>query len=371
MLKKYFLIIHPLQEDSSSDDSSSSSEGASESNSEDSTAEWYQGVDEDLFFTEDGTLVSKEIAEAATCFYSSVLEDIQHQVVEDEDCGKFEKERMGELLERVIQQKMSSLNLEESVKKIYHMIFHWCMRQECVDNGCQSMKDMSVLRFHDYKALPGDYYCTLGEQGYQGVLDVLLKKIQDGRVKYNAVVSKIDWKGASHLQNEASTKEKQGNSYKRTKPIHVTCENGDEFSADHVIVTASVGYLKRNHRHLFFPALPDDKQRTLNMLQFGTINKIFLRYKKPFWKKMFKKADLDGIQLLWNEDFSNADSNQCEAVTSEGEIDKHFVKKLTGFDTVEKHPNMLVGWISGAEAEYVETLDDDKIGKVCVNFVLF
>ena len=256
------------------------------------------------------------------------------------------------------------------------LIFNWCLRQECVDNGCQTMKDVALSRFNDYKALPGDYYCTLGVKGYQGVLDVLLKRIYPGQLKCNAPVTRIEWnwmRQPDNNQMEAGDHETEfGEILEATSQVKhqalIKCENGDEYLADHVIITPSIGYLKRNHRHLFFPALPDDKQRTLDLFQFGTIDKIFLRYKKPFWKKLWKKVDLDGIQLLWDKDYVNADENQATVATSEEEIETNFIKKLVGFDTVEKHGNMLVGWISGREAEYMETLDDNRIGKVSTEF---
>ena len=61
---------------------------------------------------------------------------------------------------------------------------------------------------------------------------------------------------------------------------------------------------------MFRPALPADKQRAINTLGFGTVDKIFLRYEKPFWED-----GLEGFQLLWEHDPWHADP-----LKDEGEI---------------------------------------------------
>lgn len=63
----------------------------------------------------------------------------------------------------------------------------------------------------------------------------------------------------------------------------VKCEDGSEFSADHVIVTIPHGVLKSRHQQLFTPALPDKKVEAIDALDFGTIGKVFLEFEERFF----------------------------------------------------------------------------------------
>lgn len=73
-----------------------------------------------------------------------------------------------------------------------------------------------------------------------------------------------------------------------------TCD-GEEHSADYVIITMSLGVLKNQHDKIFYPSLPVEKVDAINKLGYGNVNKIFLEYTRPFW--IWKEG---GIQLAWS-----------------------------------------------------------------------
>lgn len=77
----------------------------------------------------------------------------------------------------------------------------------------------------------------------------------------------------------------------------VKCCDGEEFPADYVIVTVSLGVLKHQHDKLFCPALPAEKVEAICKLGYGYVNKIFLEYARPFW--VWKEG---GIKLAWSAD---------------------------------------------------------------------
>ena len=72
----------------------------------------------------------------------------------------------------------------------------------------------------------------------------------------------------------------------------ISCEDGDSFDADHIVLTTPLGVLKDGNMD-FDPPLPDWKNGPIQRLGFGTLNKVILVYDKPFWK-----VDQDMFGLL-------------------------------------------------------------------------
>lgn len=63
----------------------------------------------------------------------------------------------------------------------------------------------------------------------------------------------------------------------------VTTSDGEQFSADHVIVTLPLAILQAGDVH-FDPPLPANKQAAINTIGVGKVNKVILRFQQPFWK---------------------------------------------------------------------------------------
>ena len=120
----------------------------------------------------------------------------------------------------------------------------------------------------------------------------------------------------------------------------VECENGVKFYADHVICTIPLGVIKESAETLFAPSLPADKRAAIEMLHFGTVNKIYLEYERPFLS-----PDVDEIVLLW-------DRMERE---SEVPMKERWFRKIYSF--AKQSDTLLIGWISGEEARCAYTLD--------------
>jgi spermine oxidase len=78
----------------------------------------------------------------------------------------------------------------------------------------------------------------------------------------------------------------------------VVLENGEKVPADHVIFTASLGVLKKKYKTLFTPALPPWKIKSIIYSGFGTLEKIFLEFDKPFWPT--DKNEWVSYDFLWS-----------------------------------------------------------------------
>ena len=79
--------------------------------------------------------------------------------------------------------------------------------------------------------------------------------------------------------------------------VHIECENGTTFQADCAVCTLPLGVLKDRITTLFVPPLPDYKVESVNRLLFGTVDKIYLGYDRPFLN-----PDVSEVLLLWEND---------------------------------------------------------------------
>ena len=85
--------------------------------------------------------------------------------------------------------------------------------------------------------------------------------------------------------------------HKRNHPnVMIECENGTKFYTDHVVCTVPLGILQEKAKDMFVPELPEQKQESLKKLNFGTVNKIFLEYDRPFLS-----PEISEVILLWEQ----------------------------------------------------------------------
>ena len=87
--------------------------------------------------------------------------------------------------------------------------------------------------------------------------------------------------------------------------VEISCENGTTFEADCAVCALPLGALKENMSKMFVPPLPDYKAESVHHLLFGTVDKIFLGYDRPFLN-----ADVSEVLLLWE--------NDCDATSVNG-----------------------------------------------------
>ena len=86
----------------------------------------------------------------------------------------------------------------------------------------------------------------------------------------------------------------------------------------------------------------------MDKLTFGTVNKIFLYYEKPFLS-----PDISEVITLWSE------------VSENLPMEDRWYRKIYSFTKLSE--TLLLGWISGDEARYMEGLNMTTIGDVCTN----
>ena len=161
-------------------------------------------------------------------------------------------------------------------------IFECFLKLESIAEGLKDCKNANVN--DDYIILPGtpevrfDKGCS-----YMNLVDKLVEDLPKDTILYGREVININ------TEND---------------PILIECRNGDQFEADHVIITVSLGVLKRrcldenllpNECSLFTPALPIEKEEAIRKLGFGEIGKIVLQ----FDQKIFSQPNSETLMMLW------------------------------------------------------------------------
>ncbi|XP_062862700.1 spermine oxidase-like [Trichomycterus rosablanca] len=298
----------------------------------------------DYFFREGGKYLPEDFADKVTTLFEKLL-DKAH---ESKLAQKYRSLSLGDYLDVAF--------AESSLASTPHgsRIFEWCKKGECADEAVTSLFQVSASQESEYISLDGEFYNSLGPGGYQAILDILLEDIPRENILTNVPVKSIQWDLEDEEEDEDEDEEED-------YPVRVICENGQIFEADHVIVTVSLGVLKRA-KTMFKPALPKPKLDAIERLGFGTVDKIFLCFSQRFWPE-----DCAGIQLAWDE--GPEDKAVYTAQLKGDEWKKTWFKKISGFDTVARHPTVLCGWITGREALHMETLQDSEVKDTCVRLL--
>lgn len=102
---------------------------------------------------------------------------------------------------------------------------------------------------------------------------------------------------------------------------------------------------------MFEPPLPTKKVKSVDAIGYGTVNKIFLKWKEPFWQR-----GKGHMKFAWK-------TRNTASRTSQ------WYKSLFGFDEILNNDSTLCGWIHGEAAEHLETLADQEVMTQCVTLI--
>ncbi|TKR61825.1 hypothetical protein L596_028880 [Steinernema carpocapsae] len=133
-----------------------------------------------------------------------------------------------------------------------------------------AFKDLALANFDQWDDDENELKAyVLDSTGYWGVAKYLKQRVPDEMIEYNHVVRKINYSG------EKTT---------------IMIENGSNLKFypkkfDYVIVTTSLGHLKKHARSMFKPQLPKKKLEAIDRLGFGNLLKVDLVYDEPWWNE--------------------------------------------------------------------------------------
>ena len=241
-----------------------------------------------------------------------------------------------------------SIYLEQyssSDRDIRSKIFNYLLNRESCISGCDSMDEVDLMEIGSYTELPGGNILLPG--GYSSILAPLSKDIPEEKILKGHVVKKINWRPANPPEDASQS----GSAPKKKKQIvEVLCDNDKMFTAESVICTVPLGVLKENGPTFFNPPLPSYKMDSINRLCFGVVDKIYLEYERPFLS-----ADLSEIVFLW------------DTIDKKEPLSERWFKKIYSFSKVSE--TLLLGWVCGEEAKFMETLPFDAVADCCTDIL--
>lgn len=227
--------------------------------------------------------------------------------------------------------------------------FAWRALLECSISGCDSVSDLSLPAWGEYDEPPGAVaVSTRWRGGYSALIDAALKSVEAADVRVGCRATSIQ------LGTGAGPK------------VICTAEGRrTEVEADHVLVTVSLGVLKRSVQGVgltFDPPLPDAKIKSIQRLAFGTVDKVLLLYETPWWE-----GHWTSLRLLWTAEelkvqrcgegdgVESASSPVCASTT-----DNDWTRGVYSF-TPAKSVTGLECWFSGPSARTMERVSDDDV----------
>ncbi|CEF61971.1 Amine oxidase domain-containing protein [Strongyloides ratti] len=171
----------------------------------------------------------------------------------------------------------------------------------------------------------GVSYST-NKYGYKAIVDYIKKRVPKEKYKFGIRINKIRYDNTG---------------------VYLSV-NGEEINEkfDHVIVTSALGHLKIYHKMLFEPQLPKYKQKIIETVGFGSSQKIFFIYSKPFWKP--QHVSISPLPI-----------KNCNR---KGDIDE-IESELITFQVVNWSPNVLTAWIAGDGPLKMDELNDMELSE--------
>ncbi|KAI3701403.1 hypothetical protein L6452_26443 [Arctium lappa] len=204
----------------------------------------------------------------------------------------------------------------------------------------------------DYNA-ESEYIMCPGEEitiakGYSSVIESLASVLPSGVIQLGKKVRKIEW----HPEYEVGITR---NGHDGTRPVKLHFLDGTTLSADHIIITVSLGVLKAGIRDSndsgilkFYPPLPDYKIDSISRLGYGVVNKLFLQL-SPDSPVAFDQFPF--LQLVFHQSDSEFKNPKIP----------DWIRRTAFVSPIYKKSKVLLSWFAGEEALKLETLEDEVI----------
>lgn len=262
----------------------------------------------------------------ATDIYEQIEEELEEGIKSEENisCERYFRDRIKEELESVDQENRHdvTLVLNSKLKEVgsYHS---------------DDLVRISANRFYLVEEFEGDDVSV--PEGYSKVIQRLADDLPPNVIRLGQKVTRINWNAETDSDGK----------------IIVQCDvndGEDVVSANHVIITCSLGFLKENHESIFDPALPQWKTDAIEKMGFGVLELVFLKYETAFWNQG------EGSFMIALEDDQNDDFPQ-------------WISSAYWVREIPTATNVLSIFLHGQSAREMPLVPKDDVSTICTKLI--
>ncbi|XP_072799963.1 spermine oxidase isoform X2 [Vicugna pacos] len=330
------------------------------------------------YLTNRGCRVPKDVVEEFSDLYNEVYNLTQEFFRHGKPVNAESQNSVGVFTREEVRNRIrNDPDDPEATKRLKLAMIQQYLKVESCESSSHSMDEVSLSAFGEWTEIPGAHHII--PSGFMRVVELLAEGIPAHVIQLGKPVRCVHWDQASgcprgpeieprgegdhnHDAGEGSQggEEPRGDRQDEDEqwPVVVECEDCEVIPADHVIVTVSLGVLKRQYTSFFRPSLPAEKVAAIHRLGIGTTDKIFLEFEEPFWG-----PECNSLQFVWE------DEAESRTLTYPPEL---WYRKICGFDVLyppERYGHVLSGWICGEEALVMEKCDDEAVAEICTEML--
>ncbi|XP_067949636.1 uncharacterized protein [Watersipora subatra] len=236
----------------------------------------------------------------------------------------------------------AKLKLTSEEKKICKKLLVWVEKTDKTEEATEKW-DRSEKLYDDDQYDIGGNGDFIFKDGAYSIFQELFLPVITAKVKLETEVTMIDYSSDDAV-------------------VRLTTNSGEIFTADHVIITPALSYLKQNHQKLFHPPLPASKSLAIEQIWIGVVEKFIFFYEHPFWtKEIERNPQFSGYGLLMDGDDETLLKPEMQKVLGD-EVD--WWKYVANINTVQANPNILSVELSNDSAREAAKCSDDQVVEV-------
>ncbi|KAL2338719.1 hypothetical protein Fmac_013165 [Flemingia macrophylla] len=200
----------------------------------------------------------------------------------------------------------------------------------------------------EYQMFPGEEITIA--KGYMSIIEHLASLLPPGLVQLGRRVTRIEWQPERHepMNMENGT---------CSRPVMLHFCDGSTMSADHVIVTVSLGVLKAaihgddSGMLTFHPRLPPFKAEAISRLGFGVVNKLFMQLSPRHEKRDEHSKGFPFLHMVFHSPHSELRHKKIP----------WWMRRTASLCPIYNNSSVILGWFSGEEGLALESLKDEEI----------
>ncbi|KAL3535618.1 hypothetical protein ACH5RR_004079 [Cinchona calisaya] len=319
-------------------------------------------LEESVTIAEGGYELNPSLVEPVSSLFKKLMDFSQGKVVEDslklvaKSCGPGNIS-LSSFLRKGLEVYWSSMNHKEE-EKLAKTLGNWSKKglQEAIfamhENIQRTYTSAGDLQTLDYSA-ESEYIMFPGEEitiakGYLSIIESLASVLPPGLIQLGRKVTKIEW----HPDGHSPAAVENGHCI---RPVKLHFQDGSTMSADHVIVTVSLGVLKQgvcgDAGMLFSPPLPSFKTEAISKLGFGVVNKLFLQLSPIHDQEIKNCIEFPNLQMVFHQ---SDDKFRHPNIP-------WWMRRTASLGPIYSKSRVLLSWFAGKEALELESLNDEDI----------